>query len=502
MNNQDYYDKAYAATQDASGIMDQMQSEYATSIEGRLKTLQAAGEQVITTMFNQDAIEPILGDVTDLVNQLNTVVQVAGGAQGVFQALGAILLSTFSSQIAEQVQRIGTNISTMVTASSNAKQMQGVFSQLGINNQSETALYASQAVQNYGGLSSSSQEATSAAIKQMAEAENEAALASEKMKSLQDQINEDIINTNELVEQRTKEETEIRDSLQNQLKEEEDILKIMGDGDEYTEVQVKQQQKLVNSLTEQLDIAEKKLTNAGTEITLTKEITAYTIDELEAIDKQNKALGRTSNYVKEYKKASKEAALATQKTAAAAQAMQEQLAKINVEHIVSGFSKFGSAIMSGAFALTSLNSIEEIMNDSSKTLKEKLDACLIDFVMLGSTGAMALSSVTSGIKSVISGLTGMTNAYNATLIMEKSSEALGKESLAVKDKQLAQSIAMRAATLSEAETKDLVIKKAYEELTAEEIANLERTFGIETLTAESFAYIQEALSAKTAAVST
>ena len=43
MNNPDYYKKAYDATQDSSGMMDQMNDTYVQGIQGRLNTLQAAG---------------------------------------------------------------------------------------------------------------------------------------------------------------------------------------------------------------------------------------------------------------------------------------------------------------------------------------------------------------------------------------------------------------------------------------------------------------------------
>ena len=124
MDNPEYYQKAYNATQGASGMMDQMNDIYIESIEGRLNTLRAAGEQLMSTLFDQDTVEPIIENVTNLVNGLNTVVEVAGGGIPVFTALSALLLKTFSPQIATQINQIATNMATMSQASNNMKNME------------------------------------------------------------------------------------------------------------------------------------------------------------------------------------------------------------------------------------------------------------------------------------------------------------------------------------------------------------------------------------------
>lgn len=132
MNNQDYYDKAYAATQNADGMMDQMQDIYADSIEGRLNSLQAAGEQVMTTLFNQDAIEPILGDITALINNLNTLITTAGGLTPVLTTLSGIMLKTFSSQISSNILNISHSLQTSFSAIKNSQDMSTTLSKLGI----------------------------------------------------------------------------------------------------------------------------------------------------------------------------------------------------------------------------------------------------------------------------------------------------------------------------------------------------------------------------------
>jgi TP901 family phage tail tape measure protein len=161
MNNPEYYQKAYNATQGASGMMDQMNEYYTQGIEGRLNTLQAAGEQVMSTLFDQDNIEPVIKAATDFLNIINTIIDTVGGGVPVFTALSAVILKTFSAQIGEQAARIATNISTMIQGSQNVKQMQTTLTGLqasGITTNTDTYKYAKNSVSSMVGLSSNTQQ--------------------------------------------------------------------------------------------------------------------------------------------------------------------------------------------------------------------------------------------------------------------------------------------------------------------------------------------------------
>lgn len=168
MNNADYYEKSLNATQDASGMMDQMNDYYMESIEGKLKTLQAAGEQVMSTLFDQDAVEPVLDNVIALVNGLNDIVDAAGGLSGVLTVLSAIMLKTFSSQIASSVTNIATGFSKMFANTRNANNFQNAAMQLGLTEYSGSSLpgqLVSGVAENYSSLSPDTQ----AKIKELSE---------------------------------------------------------------------------------------------------------------------------------------------------------------------------------------------------------------------------------------------------------------------------------------------------------------------------------------------
>jgi hypothetical protein len=161
MDNPEYYQKAYNATQGASGMMDQMNEYYIEGIEGRLNTLQTAGEQIISTLFDQDNIEPVIEAATDFLNIINTIIDTVGGGMPVFTALSAVILKMFSAQISEQTARIATNINTMMQGGQNVKQMQTTLTGLqasGIATDTDTYKYAKNSVGSMVGLSSNTQQ--------------------------------------------------------------------------------------------------------------------------------------------------------------------------------------------------------------------------------------------------------------------------------------------------------------------------------------------------------
>jgi hypothetical protein len=163
MNNQDYYDKAYSATQGADGAMDIMNDYYVDSIEGRLKSLQAAGEGLISSLFDQDAVEPMLESVTELVNNITTLTENLGGLDGVLSMVGGTFLRVFSSQIGEQVRNVATSISSITTYGKSMKDFDNSVSMLGFKdisdkNHTETSKFVTSISSRFGSLSEGSQQ--------------------------------------------------------------------------------------------------------------------------------------------------------------------------------------------------------------------------------------------------------------------------------------------------------------------------------------------------------
>ena len=180
MNNPEYYQKALGATQNADGMMDQMNEYYMQGIEGRLKTLQAAGEQVMSTLFNQDDVEPVIENVTYLVNSLNDLVEAMGGLNGVLPVISALMLRTFSTQIASTATNIATSIATIFTNTRNANQLQAVIGLVGLSNygqaqgqNSVTGKLVAGVADKYDQLSVQTKEKLSALSQQIVELERQ-----------------------------------------------------------------------------------------------------------------------------------------------------------------------------------------------------------------------------------------------------------------------------------------------------------------------------------------
>lgn len=213
MNNPEYYQKALNATQNASGMMDQMNEYYMEGIEGRLNTLQAAGEQVMSTLFDQDNIEPIIGAATDFLNVINKIIDTVGGGLPVFTALSSILLRTFNAQIGEQIARITTNIQASMQASANTKFMDSTLGQLearvkqqGGQTGAITQIRDVLQGESFAGLTENTQEKVLNAAQELLEAENKVADVKDKQKLLQQQLNEEFKNSSSLANIVLKEE--------------------------------------------------------------------------------------------------------------------------------------------------------------------------------------------------------------------------------------------------------------------------------------------------------
>lgn len=178
MNNPEYYQKALSATgEGAEGMMDQMNEIYTESIEGRLKTLQAAGEQVMSTLFNQDDVEPVIETLTDVVNAINDIVDAAGGLQGVLPVVGGLLIRTFSKELAGSITNMANSIQMILANSRNANNFSVAVDLMGLRGATKESPLNAQltagVADNYSSLSESTREKLRDLSQQILELEEE-----------------------------------------------------------------------------------------------------------------------------------------------------------------------------------------------------------------------------------------------------------------------------------------------------------------------------------------
>ena len=338
MNNPEYYQKALGATQNADGMMDQMNEIYTESIEGRLNTLQTAGEQIISTLFNQDNIEPVIGAATDFLNVINKIIDTVGGGLPVFTALSSILLRTFNAQIGEQVARIATNIQTSMQAAKNVQQVDATFGL--INKQDGAVGEIRKTLQDTGfaGLSENTQKNLTENAKQLLEAENKVADVKEKQELLQKQINTDLKNNSDLAGILVKDEFKQWEITEDNVVLQKEKLETMQLSGKYTEEEIKAQEKEVALAREQADIAEQKYDEAFAQIQVEKELSSYTLDELIAIDQENQKLGIKTNYAREYLQYVQEANQVEGEYNLASDRMRGLKERIDTEKLASGIT--------------------------------------------------------------------------------------------------------------------------------------------------------------------
>ena len=373
MDNPEYYQKAYNATQGASGMMDQMNDIYIESIEGRLNTLRAAGEQLMSTLFDQDTVEPIIENVTNLVNGLNTVVEVAGGGIPVFTALSALLLKTFSPQIATQINQIATNMATMSQASNNMKNMEEAMimaGQMGRGLDSKTYDVANRGMASVKGLNQASQEKMASIVQQMGEAEERIVVAESNINELAAQLTTKYQQRLALTEQEAQTlEIELREQIQ----------------------QGTLTQEQVRSLAQQIGLEEEQV-----------ELIRVTRSESNAVAQAFREMNSATEGVDSNLRAA-DAAIQGFKS--------EQLAR--------GFTQGLSALMSFAFGVQSLTSLFSILGDETASLEDKVNAVLISGVMGLSMLMNTITSVKSGFDAIATGLLG-TEQVAATAAMTEA----------------------------------------------------------------------------------
>lgn len=101
MENADMYESYKASSEGAEGTLDEMQSEYAESLQGRTKALVASLEELITTVFNQDSLGPFLDRLKEIINTIDDLFTAIGGGETVLTGLGMLAMSVFSKQIGQ-----------------------------------------------------------------------------------------------------------------------------------------------------------------------------------------------------------------------------------------------------------------------------------------------------------------------------------------------------------------------------------------------------------------
>lgn len=373
MNNADYYEKSLNATQDASGMMDQMNDYYMESIEGRLKTLQAAGEEVMSTLFNQDAVEPIIEDVTKLVNGLNDLVDAAGGLNGVLTALSAIMLKTFSSQIASSVTNIATGISNMFTNTRNAGSFQNVAMQLGLTDYNGSSLpgqLVSGVAKNYSSLSPDTQA---------------------KIKELSEQLVQVEQNKRKVLDDQRAIYQDIAFRADGELQDRRAIIQARGEelkAAEKTSTGTEDERKKIEQLRTEIEKAaaeyiKLKEVQGIADDAVDMSLSGTLIDDasLDNLAVHQSMLADMGVEFKDLEVHADEAGMALNGFSTAADTVKDRVKDFDLESTINRFTRLAGNITSMVFGVQMLVESFRVWGDESATLEEKLSATFTNGLM-------------------------------------------------------------------------------------------------------------------------
>ena len=122
-DNWDMYTKALETSANAAGTLNEQNEIYLESTEAHLKQLTAAKEGLFDSLLEADGINPLIDDLTSIVEALEKVVDSAGGMKGALAGVGSLFTRLFSKQIAQNIEPF---ISNITSAKRNAEQLQAV----------------------------------------------------------------------------------------------------------------------------------------------------------------------------------------------------------------------------------------------------------------------------------------------------------------------------------------------------------------------------------------
>ena len=137
MNNMEMYNEQLAIAEDSAGTLDEQQSIYMDSMAAKVNQLTAAGEGLVSTLFNPDDYKPALEVLTQLINGLTDLINITGGAGNAFLGLGSIITKTFSTQIGRGISNLIQNQQRQKLIRENPVNASAVLSFMGAANPGE-----------------------------------------------------------------------------------------------------------------------------------------------------------------------------------------------------------------------------------------------------------------------------------------------------------------------------------------------------------------------------
>lgn len=149
MENADMYQEYKGATgASASGTLEQMNTEYLDSLQGRMIKLQSTLEGLFNDVFTTDMVYPLIDALTKLAEAVDTLFKSVGGGPTVILGLASAFTKLFSNSIARSITDANLNNALQKQRALNFEDKEATLAYLGSTNPNPDNAN-SQAILNY-----------------------------------------------------------------------------------------------------------------------------------------------------------------------------------------------------------------------------------------------------------------------------------------------------------------------------------------------------------------
>ena len=109
MERSDLYDQYKGASENADGTLDEMNSKFTDSLEGRMNKLKATVEDLFNSLFDSDSFYGLVDLFTNLINIVDKFTDAIGGSGQALLLFGNIGLKTFGKNITDWAAKSMSN---------------------------------------------------------------------------------------------------------------------------------------------------------------------------------------------------------------------------------------------------------------------------------------------------------------------------------------------------------------------------------------------------------
>lgn len=110
--NWDMYESALSTSQNSEGTLQKQQDIYLDSLEGKLKQLKVAGEEVYAALFDSDSMKDLISGLTFVVERFADFTDAIGGGGQLLFNFGSIALTVFQKQISGGIVTAWNNLTS------------------------------------------------------------------------------------------------------------------------------------------------------------------------------------------------------------------------------------------------------------------------------------------------------------------------------------------------------------------------------------------------------